>query len=181
MLRFNRSGFDDTNQKILYSRDLVDMISYYTRSPASAFWILELGTNFVGLIAVDASTDSQTEEVITPSSAPPVKTKDGHIKYSKGTSDVATIRHFYVMEPYRKVDVQDDILAHAVSKTFNADKKVERIEIVNSPLKAYITKALRKQGFRFDRKVGEVGLLRWQTSIWVLERKNWKSAEETST
>lgn len=172
--RFNRPSFEDSNDKLLHSRDLVDITSYYSRSPASAFWIFENGDKFIGLIAVDASPDSQTQEIISASTAPPVLTKDGHIKYSKGTSSIATIRHFYVMELYRDIEAQDDLLAHAISYTFKADKKVERIEAVSSPMKPYITRALRKQGFRFDRKSDTVGLLKWQTNVWVLERKDWK-------
>lgn len=81
------------------------------------------------------------------------------------------------MEPYRPVNAQDDLLAHAVSHTFRADKTVERIEVIDSPMKTYITRALRKQGFRFDRKLGVLGMFKWETSVWVLERKDWKPAK----
>lgn len=50
---------------------------HYSLSPASGFWIVEYGDKFVGLIAIDASTEDDSTK------RPEAKT-------------TATIRHFYV-------------------------------------------------------------------------------------
>jgi len=170
----NRPAFEDKTNEDLRRPDLVDIPSYYSRSPSSGFWILEYGDHFVGLIAVDASLDSTDDKTIA-SSEPPTKFKDGRVKYSKGTSSTATIRHFYVDEPYRPAGMQHDLLSHAVKLAFSKDPTVQAIRAADSPLKPYASEALRRAGFQLEGKTEKVGILKWQNSVRVLSRKAWKS------
>lgn len=172
--RLNRPTFEDRAQDDLRRPDLVDIPSYYSRSPSSGLWILELGDKFVGLIALDASSDSTSTETIS-TSAPPVKTRDGKVKYTKGTSSTATIRHFYVEELYRPAGIQHDLLTHAVRMAFSRDPKVQTIRASDTPLKPYVSEALRQARFQLEAKTEKVGMLRWQNSTHILRRKGWKS------
>ncbi|KAF9822227.1 hypothetical protein IEO21_00221 [Rhodonia placenta] len=147
----NRPTFEDRAQDDLRRPDLVDIPSYYSRSPSSGLWILELGDKFVGLIALDASSDSTSTETIS-TSAPPVKTRDGKVKYTKGTSSTATIRHFYVEELYRPAGIQHDLLTHAVRMAFSRDPKVQTIRASDTPLKPYVSEALRQARFQLEAK-----------------------------
>ncbi|EED77984.1 predicted protein [Postia placenta Mad-698-R] len=170
----NRPTFEDRAQDDLRRPDLVDIPSYYSRSPSSGLWILELGDKFVGLIALDASSDSTSTETIS-TSAPPVKTRDGKVKYTEGTSSTATIRHFYVEELYRPAGIQHDLLTHAVRMAFSRDPKVQTIRASDTPLKPYVSEALRQARFQLEAKTEKVGMLRWQNSTHILRRKGWKS------
>jgi len=169
----NRPKFEEETSQDLRRKDLVDIPSYYSRSPSSGFWILEYGDKFVGLIAVDASPDSTSDETIT-TSAPPTKFKDGKVKYTKGTSKTATIRHFYVDEQYRQAGMQEDLLTHAVNRAFDSSPIVQNIRAPDTPLRAYISKALQQQGFQLERKTEKIGILRWQNSVRILNRETWK-------
>ncbi|KAI0932261.1 hypothetical protein AcV7_000586 [Taiwanofungus camphoratus] len=171
----NRPAFEEHSQDILHRLDLVDISSYYSRSPSSGFWILEYGDKFIGLIALDASLDSLSNESVTSSVADSRRlTKDRLSK--KGTSSTATIRHFYVDEPYRAAGMQNDLLIHAVKHAFEADKTVQNIRAVATPLKAYISTLLRQRGFQLGELTVKVGILKWQNSIRVLSRKTWQSS-----
>ncbi|CCM01947.1 uncharacterized protein FIBRA_04020 [Fibroporia radiculosa] len=174
----NRPIFEEQADDDLRRPDLIDVPSYYSRSPSSGFWILEFSDKVVGFIAVDASLDSTSDKTIASSPAP-IKRKDGRVKYSEGTSKMATIRHFYVDEPYRTVDIQSDLLSHAVQQVFASSPVVERIRASETPLKSYIGNALRKCGFEFELNTEKVGVLRWQNTIQVLKRQTWKKRSAT--
>ncbi|EPQ60773.1 hypothetical protein GLOTRDRAFT_68702 [Gloeophyllum trabeum ATCC 11539] len=135
----NRPAFEKLTQNTLRKPDIFDIASYYSRSPASGLWILEYGQSFVGLIAVDASPDSTSEITISA---------DTTCEFTSGTSAVATIRHFHVEEKYRKSGVQDDLLEHALRRTFESAEQVQKVRIVYCPLATYIGECLRKYGFR---------------------------------
>ncbi|OBZ79341.1 hypothetical protein A0H81_00752 [Grifola frondosa] len=168
----NRFPFEDRSANILRRPDLADIVAYYSRSPASGFWLLEYGTRFVGLIAIDASTDSLSEETVAAK---------GRVNTSQGTNTDATIRHFYVEEAYRKTFIQNDLLAHAIAHAFSNDAAVQRIRAAESPLQRYIGDALREQGFQLEKKTERIGALRWQNSIRVLDRKRWKLSVNDTT
>lgn len=148
----------------------MDIPKYYSRSPASGFWLLEYADKPIGLIAVDASLDSTSDKSVQPG--------QGNIQYTKGTSSTATIRHFFVEEPYREASIQEDLLEHAVLHAFDGNKTVEKIRVNDTPLKNYITKALNESGFRLEEKTERVGVLRWQNCIRSVDRARWKAANE---
>ncbi|KAI0374219.1 hypothetical protein BV20DRAFT_961323 [Pilatotrama ljubarskyi] len=171
----NRWGFEDRSAHVLRRADLVEIPTYYARSPSSGFWILEYGDRFVGMIALDASLDAEMDEQVAPGS---LKTdRSGQVKVTKGTSKVAKIRHFYVDEPYRAAALQDDLLEHALKHAFTADSQLESIRAVESPLRGYIGDALRKHGFEFEKKAERVGTLRWQETVSKLDRGRWASLQ----
>lgn len=178
----NRPAFEDAMNAVLRRPDLVEIEEYYSRSPSSGFWLLEYGEKFVGLIAVDASLDSQSDDILGPSTAPQPKGKQtGKLTLPKGTSPVATIRHFYVEEPYRPAGVQEDLLDHAVSHAFTSDATVKMIHAVEMPQKSYINRCIREKEFRFDRRLDTYGLLRWQSSLRILKRETWVKSQTSST
>ncbi|KAH9946663.1 hypothetical protein B0H21DRAFT_693303 [Amylocystis lapponica] len=170
----NRSEFEDRTQDVLRRTDLVDPKAYYSRSPSSGCWILEYDGNFVGLIAVDASLDSMSDATVATNAPSPSKTKSGKSHDKKGTSSIAKIRHFYVEEAYRRVAFQKDLLRHAVTHAFVSDQTVQSLLADESPLAHYIGQALQEQGFRLQRRTERVGVLKWQNSSRILERKWWK-------
>ncbi|KAF7339423.1 hypothetical protein MSAN_02156400 [Mycena sanguinolenta] len=159
----NRPYFENRTQDALRSRDMRDNIKdYYSRSPASGFWILELGEKFVGLIALDASIEDSAK----------------NRKGKTTTSETATIRHFYVQEPYPASGVQDDLLSHAVNHCFNATPAVvQRIKSADSPLIPYTRKALKEAGFVLEENTETVGVLRWKLGLRSLQRDAWEKAK----
>ena len=132
--------------------------AHYSRDPGSGFWLLEYGDDIIGLIAVDASN----------------KPDDDKSSASKSKGKTATIRHFYVDEPYRVANiVQEDLLDHAVKHAFS-DPKVQRIEAFDSPLVPYLRTCLGKAGFQLDHNTKKVGILRWSLGVRYLNRNEWK-------
>ena len=99
----------------------------------------------------------------------------------KGTKPpkTALIRHFYVEEPFRSSNIQDDLLKHAVNYAFERDAKLERIEAPDSPLIGYLRPCLRSTGFELDHHTKKVGLLRWNLGIRYLERKSWNREKDS--
>ncbi|KAI0669948.1 hypothetical protein C8Q78DRAFT_1154555 [Trametes maxima] len=172
----NRWGFEDRSAHVLRRPDLIDIPAYYSRSPSSGFWILEYGDRFVGMIALDASLDAEADAQVELGTIK--KDRTGQVKMSKGTAKIATIRHFYVDEPYRLVGMQDDLLEHALEHAFSADTKLEGVRAAESPLRRYIGDALRKHGFELEKKTERVGALRWQDSLRILNRSRWSRSSE---
>ncbi|KAJ7631036.1 hypothetical protein FB45DRAFT_917260 [Roridomyces roridus] len=129
----------------LRAPDMQDIHSHYSKSPASGFWILEFGEKFVGLIALDASTSSRT----------------------------ATIRHFYVQEPYPASNIQNDLLSHALNHCFSSSK-VQQITTIESPLVPYAREALRKAGFVLEKTTETVGVFGWKLVASSLQRAVWE-------
>ena len=157
MNRINRPYFEDQAQEVLRGSDLRDISAHYSRDPGSGFWVFEHGDQIIGLIAVDASKE----------------TDDDKSSASKSEEKTATIRHFYVDEAYRVAKIQGDLLEHAVKHAFS-NPKVQRIEAFDSPLVPYIRACLRNAGFKFDRNSKTIGLLRWSLSVRCLNRDEWK-------
>ncbi|KAG7099266.1 hypothetical protein E1B28_001127 [Marasmius oreades] len=155
----NRPYFEEAAQEILRGPDIPDMLDYYARSPASAAWVLEFNGQIVGVVAVDASMDSEILENLSSAR-----------RNAKGTSKTAVIRHFYVEEPYRKVDIQRDLLQHALRHTFTPDSKVQEIKTTCSSLTGYIQRCLKDEGFTLESTGKSLGVYKWKTGIWRLGR-----------
>jgi len=153
----NRPYFENLTQDALRAPDMRGNIKdHYARSSASGFWILEYDEKFVGLIAIDASTEDASTGKTT-------------------TSETATIRHFYVQEPYPAAGIQDDLLAHAVDHCFNAKSAVvQQIKAADSPLVPYVRKSLKEAGFVLEKNTETVGVLRWQLGMRSLQRDAWE-------
>ena len=133
--------------------------AHYSRDPGSGFWVFEHEGQVIGLIAVDASNKPDDED---KSSA------------SKSNDKTATIRHFYVDEPYRVANVQEDLLEHAVKHTFSVPK-IQRIEAFDTPLVPYLRICLRNAGFQPDLGyTKKVGVLGWSWGVRYLNRDEWK-------
>jgi hypothetical protein len=172
--RKNRPFVEDTAEKVLRRIDLLNIENHYARSPASGFWLLELGTRIIGLIAVDASLDATNDEPVTQQTTEQLKAS---IK-KKGTSRVATIRHFFAEEAYRGVDVEDDLLQFAVESTFNGDRAVQSIRILASPLRPAVLNSLRRNKFIKGDRVESGGIQSWEIHWYTLERSQWEAGVE---
>jgi hypothetical protein len=135
--------------------------THYSRSPASGFWIIDYEDKFVGLIAIDASVEEDSSS----------KSK----KSKATTSETATIRHFYVQEPYPTSGVQDDLLSHAVTHCFNLKSAiVQQINAPDSPLVPYVRKSLKEAGFILEKNTETVGVFGWKLGMRTLQRDAWE-------
>ncbi|KAF8445988.1 hypothetical protein L210DRAFT_3391951 [Boletus edulis BED1] len=171
----NRPYFEDAASDLMHRPDFANLQKYYTRSPSSGLFILEYGSKFIGLVAVDASKDSQSEQSFTK------RTEKGHVLagkidhfYSSGTSSVATIRHFYVEERFRKSNVQQDILAFVARHVFTNAQDVKVIKASATPLLGYKYSSLRELGCSVEKQVGKVGILGWRVDAMSLKRARWE-------
>ncbi|KAK7064181.1 hypothetical protein R3P38DRAFT_2822905 [Favolaschia claudopus] len=158
----NRPYFENRTQEVLRAPDLRGNIkAYYSRSLASGFWIVEFDGKFVGLIAIDASVG---EEAVKPRTT---------------TSEIATIRHFYVQEPYPAAGIQDDMLSHAVDHCFTTKHDiVQKVQAPDSPLVLYAQKALKESGFVLEKHTETIGVSRWKLGLRVLERNIWEQRKK---
>jgi GNAT superfamily N-acetyltransferase len=154
--RINRPYFEGLTQETLRHEDIKDIQKYYSKKPASGFWLLEHGDTFVGLIAIDANKSN-------------AKAPKGEVAPPR----TALIRHFHVEENYHKANIQDDLLEYAINHAFNKDPTLERIEVVDSPLLPYRRSSLRKAGFELDQHTKTIGVLRWKLGTRYLERNRW--------
>lgn len=170
---FNRPHFEDASLDLLRRPDVADIANYYRRSPSSGFFILEYAGNFVGLIAIDASKDSQSQDTLMDKGKPSSSLKSK----PKGTSSVATIRHFYIEEPYRKAGIQKDLLAHAIQHAFKADNAVKEIKVTTSSLILYAQKCIHDAGFVLEKPIGKFGVYGWKSDLLVLRRAHWEKQD----
>ena len=155
--------------------DFADLQKYYARSPSSGLFILEYDGKFIGLVAIDASKDSQSEEsFVKKNEQGRVLTDESKDFYSSGTSSVATIRHYYVEEQFRKSNIQQDILEFAARHAFTATEDVQVLQTSATPLLGYRYDTLRKLGFSVEKQVGKLGILGWRLEIMSLKRARWK-------
>ncbi|KAI0094651.1 hypothetical protein BDY19DRAFT_913875 [Irpex rosettiformis] len=173
---YNRPYFEARAEDVLRRPDMYQVEPYYARSPASGVWILEYGEKFVGLICVDASMDSLSEETLNDANKDDRKYLQN--KWEKGTSHTANIRHFYAMTEYRKTGVQEDLLEYAIKHVFETDKTVKTIVATENTLDDWTTRAYRKEGFGVDRVVGKMGILGWELRRRVLTRKQWEERQK---
>lgn len=163
----NRPFFEKLTQDTLHRPDIVEIQTYYTRSPFSGLWILEYGETFVGLIALDASFDSESDKAVSP---------DKKFQNKKGTAHTAVIRHFHVEEQFRGIAIQKDLLDHAVRHVFSPNSPVHTIKAADSPLIPYVRVCLRTAGFQLQKHTETVGVFSWKLGQRILERDDWEKA-----
>ena len=178
--RYNRPYFEEQGQEVLRKIDMIDFEAYYSRSPASGIWILEYGSKFIGLIAVDASLDSESEQTLSSNVDDPQNKAIRKQIGKKGTSSVATIRHFYIMEEYRRAFVQEDLLHFAVSHAFK-DPKVKVIRAVDATYDKWKAAAFTKEGFSVEKELRRIGVLRWIVRSRELTRERWEEKQKSSS
>lgn len=149
---------------------MVDILKYYSRSPSSGFWLLELGQTFVGLLALDASPDAL--------STAPVEAVTGK-KLPKGTSTTAVIRHIYVAEAYRHVGAQNDLITFAIQHAFSKSSSVRKIRATPSPFASYLGDALRKAGFTVVDRGQKIGFVASRSTLtYELTRAKWEELQK---
>jgi GNAT superfamily N-acetyltransferase len=148
---------------------MVNIKSHYSRSAFSGFWILEYGEIFIGLIALDASLDAESNDLIA---------SDKKFNTKKGTSRTAVIRHFHVEEQYRGIGMQKDLLDHAIQHAFSSDSTVRTIKAAESSLVPYVKECLRSAGFHLQKYTDTVGVLAWKLGERILERDDWEKEGE---
>ena len=168
--RKNRPFAEEAVENVLRRLDMVDIQVYYARSPASGLWILEFADKIIGIIAVDASLDATNDENILNESQK--ESLRGALK-RKGTSRVATIRHFFAEEAYRRVKIEDDLLQFAIESSFKADETVSSIRFLASPLRPAILDSLKRNKFSKGDRVQTVGILDWEVCWYTLKRTQW--------
>ncbi|KIK71056.1 hypothetical protein GYMLUDRAFT_312766 [Collybiopsis luxurians FD-317 M1] len=159
----NRQYFDQLSDRVLRGPDMVRLGDYYSKSSASGIWILEYAGRIVGLIAADASLNSDVDTISSTTK----------INIKRGTSKTAVIRHIYVDEPYRSTGVQDDLIEFALQSLFSSNSSVLSVKTTSSPLRAYVEKALNEAGFKFEGISETAGLLKWKVSKRVMTRDEW--------
>lgn len=155
--------------------DMRDIQAYYSLSPSSGFWLLELGRHVIGLIAIDASPDATSQAVIQDK-----QQVEGAM--TNGTSPDAVVRHFFVEEQYRETKIQDDLLVHSLNEVFSVDldKRIRKVIADQSDLAPYVGRSLAEHGFRsamenYPSRHRKVGILNWTISPCALERQQWDS------
>jgi hypothetical protein len=173
--RNNRPFVESNVEKVLRRIDLLDIGAYYARSPASGLWLLEFRNKIIGMIAVDASPDAANDEPITQETS---KERLRGTLERKGTSSIATIRHFFAEEAYRSAKIEDDLLAFAVESTFKANKSVSAIRVLASPLRPAILESLRRNRFSKGDRVESVGMIGWEVCWYNLERSRWEAGKQ---
>ncbi|KAK0465109.1 uncharacterized protein EV420DRAFT_1512857 [Desarmillaria tabescens] len=164
----NRPHFEKVLQMVLRKPDMRDLAGYYARTPSSGFWLLEYGDNIVGLIAVDASLDSD--------SSPDTKKKN-----SQPVSSTAVITHFSVDEKYRSTGVQDDLLTYAVRHAFASSPTVQRVEGIDDPLVEFTGPCYTAAGFKTESVLEPIGVFKWRPRKRVLERSAWEEREAAAS
>lgn len=174
--RINRPYFEDAASDLMRRPDFADLQKYYARSPSSGIFILEYGTKFIGLVAIDASKDSQSEESLTKKNNLGLADKPKGF-YSSGTSSVATIRHFHVEEQFRKSNVQQDILAFAARHVFTTAQSVKVLKASTTTLLDYKYNSLRELGFSMEKQTGKLGIVGWRLNTMSLERTRWEKEQ----
>jgi len=127
------------------------------------------------MIAVDASLDAANDESITQETSGE-QLRDALER--KGTSRIATIRHFFAEEAYKSAKIEDDLLVFAVESTFKAHKSISAIRILASPLRPAILESLRRNRFSKGDRVESVGMLGWEVCWYSLERSRWEAAKQ---
>jgi hypothetical protein len=152
-IRNNRPDFEELTEEAARHPDLQDIPHYYQDS-ASGLFIFEMGDTYIGFIAIDATQPDEKD---------PQKPK------------TALIRHFHVDEKFRKVNAQKDLLDYAVSRAFNEDTGLQRIQATDSPLLEYQRSCLRAYGFELDHHTKSVGIQRWKMGVRYLEREKWQT------
>jgi len=173
--RVNRPYFEDVASDTLRRPDVADIQEYYARSPSSGFFVLEYDNRIIGLIAVDASEDFQSDKN-SVKTGEIKKTIQEKKRVSSITSSTATICHIFVENPFRNADVQDDLVSFATDYAFTTSSDLKEIKVTTSSLLGYVQKSLRHSKFTTDEVVGRVGIYRWKMQAMSLKREQWEKS-----
>lgn len=177
----NRPPFEEALNEVLRRPDMVDLQAYYSRSPSSGLYILEYGDKFVGMLALDASMDATSNKTFNSNDSPAQANAIKKQFSKKGTSEIATVRHFYIMEEYRAALVQEDLLHYAVSQAFGNDPKLRIIRGIDSDLERWKVRAFTKEGFAVEKELKRIGLLGWRFRSRELTRERWEELQKKLT
>ncbi|EIW86663.1 hypothetical protein CONPUDRAFT_95409 [Coniophora puteana RWD-64-598 SS2] len=159
----NRPSFEEHTAAVLRRPDLRNILDHYSKTPPSSFFILEFNAKIVGFIAVDALGVDQD-------SNPEANTKDR----LKSDSRSAKIRHFFVDEPYRKTNIQNDLMKHALQHTFHDEHNIREVQIESSVLNGYVRQSLIDIGFKHGNTIRNVGIYGWAVQLCTLSRAKWR-------
>ncbi|KAG6879705.1 hypothetical protein C0992_012553 [Termitomyces sp. T32_za158] len=159
----NRPEFEQATQEVLRGPDMNDLLAYYSRHPASGLWICEFGDLFVGLIALDVTSETVA--------------KKGKKAFEKSPTS-AIIRHLYVDELYRSSGIQEDMLTHALRMAFNAEPALKVVDAYESQLIPYVRNCLRDASFVFEENTKRIGVFGWQLGKRSLSREDWEKKME---
>ncbi|KIJ51373.1 hypothetical protein M422DRAFT_203530 [Sphaerobolus stellatus SS14] len=169
---FHRPVFEEPLQKALREEDIRDLIGYYSRSPASGFYVLEHKEKVIGIVGLDANAKLDAD-------AKPSKSKS---TATSATASTALIRHFFLEEQYRGAGVQADLLEYAVAQAFMAKISPQRIRILVHDLEPYKREALKSTHFHpvkdWDPKDGPKewtsGIYGWNYRWHEVTKDEWK-------
>ncbi|KAI0043207.1 hypothetical protein FA95DRAFT_1631671 [Auriscalpium vulgare] len=170
----NRPAIEALAESTLRRIDLLDIVPYYARSPASGLWIFEYSGKPIGLLALDASTDALNDTPYTTKLSP---AQQKQVLHGTGSSAVATIRHIFGEEAYRGAAIEDDMVQFAVRSAFEAAREVQTIRVLASPLRPWVLEALKKNGFVEGEIVQKIGVYRQPLSWWTLGRSKYEETK----
>lgn len=159
--RINRPYFEKLMEETVLKQDMNRFPSYYTnlKSCSAGFWVMEYGSCFVGLIALDTKADGSGE-------------MEGNSEGGTTTKRrVGVIRHLHVEKRYRAANIQKDLLEHALKRGFG-DMELGTIEVTDMPLMPYKQDCFRELNFKLIKRIRQVGILRWNLSLMRLERES---------
>ncbi|VDB99678.1 unnamed protein product [Peniophora sp. CBMAI 1063] len=174
----HRPSVESRAERTLRNVDMVDIPAYYARSPSSGFFILQYGDKLIGLVGIDASTNAIIDKPVAKDAKFTVE-ESTQLLHGKGTSKVATIRHFFTEEAYRSTGIEEDLLRHATGCAFK-DKTVQTLRISVSPFKRTLLEELGKAGFVSGEPDGKLGPFGWQWQWYTLSRSRWETTPNTS-
>lgn len=98
-------------------------------------------------------------------------------KRANSPATEATIRHFYVDEPFRSTGIQDDLLTHAIRHAFEISS-IKTIKTEGNPLVPYVQGALLSAKFVRGSKIKSLGLFKWPLYEMELDRTRWKEVKK---
>lgn len=148
---------------MLSREDIVDIPSYYARSPGSGFFVLSFKNVPIGCIALDAATPDTDVPAVNldikqePTDKKAAKELKKNKKATMVDSKHALIRHFHVDSPYRQTGVEDDLIAHALLLAFSSPSTVQTVLAATSSLVPSTTGVWRSVGFRKSNRSTEGG------------------------
>lgn len=169
--RFNRTSVESRTEQTLRRPDMIDIPRYYSRSPASCFALLQWNDKIIGLVAVDSSNNSVNDEPLEKGVRLDAQ-QERDLVYGKGTSKVATIRHFFSEEGYRSAGIDVDLLRYALQRAFS-DETVQTVRISVSSLKRNLSNQLQKHNFVEGESDGKLGPFGWRWRWHTLSRTKW--------
>lgn len=136
------------------ARDLLDIEKTYGKPPSS-FDIIEYEGRIIGLLAIDAASNS----------AQPGR---------------AYIRHYYIADPYRESGVQSDLLTYAIPRLF-ASPDVTSVEASYSMLHPYVKKTFLDHGFKIASSRNNGHYISWEVGTALLTKEKWEQLQQAKS